>query len=90
MRNFYLNEGYYNVEISQTSANVIQDNDFNLTYNINAGKKFYFNNLNLNIPMDYNPDNFKFIQLLLDDMKDKPYSSNSINKLLNEIDSIAI
>jgi len=90
LRNFYLNEGYYNVEISQTSANVIQDNDFNLTYNINAGKKFYFNNLNLNIPMDYNPDNFKFIQLLLDDMKDKPYSSNSINKLLNEIDSIAI
>ena len=90
LKNFYLNEGYYNVEISQTSANVIQDNNFNLSYNINAGKKFFFNNLSLNIPSDYDLNNFKFIQLLLDDMKDKPYSSNSINNLLNEIDSIAI
>ncbi len=90
LKNFYLNEGYFNVKISQTSANIIQDNNFNLTYNINAGKKFFFNNLNLNIPTDYDPNNFKFIQLLLDDMKDKPYSSNSINKLLNEINNIAI
>jgi len=90
LENFYLNKGYYNVKISQTSANVIQDNKFNLIYNINAGKKFFFNNLNLNIPTDYDPDNFKLILLLLDDMKDKPYSLNSINNLLNEIDNIAI
>jgi outer membrane protein insertion porin family len=90
LKNFYLNEGYYNVKISQTSANIIQDNNFNLTYNINAGKKFFFNNLSLNIPTDYDPNNFKFIQLLLDDMKDKPYSLNRINNLLNEIDNIAI
>ena len=90
LKNFYLNEGYFNVKISQTSANVIQDNNFNLTYNINAGKKFFFNNLSLNIPTDYNPENFNFIQLLLDDMKDKPYSLNSINNLLTEIDNIAV
>ena len=90
LSNFYLNEGYYNVKISQTSANVIQDNNFNLTYNINAGKKFFFKGLSLNIPKDYDLNNFKFIQLLLDDMKDKPYSINRINELLNEIDNIAI
>ena len=75
---------------AETSANVIEENNFNLTYNINAGKKFYFKDLNLIIPSDYNPNNFKFIQLLLDDTKDKPYSLNSINSLLNEIDKIAI
>ena len=90
LKNFYLNEGYYNVKISQTSANVIEENNFSLTYNIDAGKKFFFNNLSLNIPTDYNPDNFRFIKLMLNDMKDKPYSSNSINNLLNEIDKIAI
>ncbi len=90
LKNFYLNEGYYNVKISQTSANVIQDNKFNLTYNINAGKKFFFNDLILNIPTDYDPSNFKFVQQLIDDMKGKPYSLNKINKLLNEIDNIAI
>ena len=90
LKNFYLNEGYFNVKISQTSANLIQDNNFNLTYNINAGRKFFFNDLSLNIPTDYDPDNFKFIRSLLDDMRDKPYSSNSINRLLNEIDNIAV
>ena len=58
LKNFYLNEGFYNVEISQTNANLIRDNHFNLNYNINAGKKFYFNNLNLNIPLDYDSNNF--------------------------------
>ena len=90
LKNFYLNQGYYNVKISQTNAKNIDDNYFSLTYNINAGKKFYFNNLRLNIPTDYDLANFRFIQLLLDDLKDKPYSSNSINNLLNEIDNIAL
>ena len=90
LKNFYLNEGYYNVKISQTSANIIQENNFNLTYNINAGKKFFFNDLSLILPTDYDPNNFKFIQLLLDDMKDKPYSLNRINEFLNEIDNIAV
>ena len=90
LKNFYLNEGYYEVKINQTSANVIKGNEFNLTYNIDAGKKFFFNNLKLTIPTDYDTENFNVIQLLLNEMKNKPYSSNSINKLLNEIDNIAI
>jgi outer membrane protein insertion porin family len=90
LKNFYLNEGYFNVKISQTSANINQENDFELTYNINAGKKFFFNDLNLTLPVDYDPKNFKSIQLLLNDMKGKPYSLNRINNLLNEIDNIAI
>ena len=90
LENFYLNEGYYNVKISQTIANVIKDNNFNLTYNIDAGEKFFFNDLVLNIPNDYDPNNFKLIQILLDEMKNKPYSLNSVNKLLNEVDNIAI
>ena len=90
LKNFYLNEGYYNVKISQTSANVIKDNNFNLIYNISAGKKYFFNDLSLNLPSDYDPKNFEFIKLLIDDMKNKPYSLNSINNLLNEIDKIAV
>jgi len=90
LKNFYLNEGYYNVKISQTNANIIQDNNFELTYNINAGKKFFFNNLKLTLPVDYDPNNFKSIQLFLDTLNDKPYSTNKINDLLNQIDNIAI
>ena len=90
LKNFYLNEGYFNVQISQTSANINHENDFELTYNINAGNKFFFNDLNLTLPVDYDPKNFKSIQLLLNDMRGKHYSLNRINNLLNEIDKIAI
>ena len=59
-----------------------------LTYDINAGDRYFFNDLNLIIP-DYNPKKFESIKLMIEDMKTKPYSINSINKLLNEIDQIA-
>ncbi len=90
LKNFYLNEGYFNVKIAQTNAHVIKDDNFDLTYNIDAGKKFFFNNLILNLPTDYDVNNFKLINSLLIDMKNKPYSSNRINNILNEIDNIAI
>ena len=89
LKNFYLNEGYYNVKITQSSASIIEDNNFLLTYNINAGDRYFFNDLNLIIPTDYNPKNFESIKLMIEDMKTKPYSNNRINKLLNEIDQIA-
>jgi outer membrane protein insertion porin family len=41
LKNFYLNEGYYNVKISQTSANIIQDNNFNLTTILTQEKNFF-------------------------------------------------
>ena len=53
-------------------------------------EKIFFNNLTLNLPTDYDINNFKFINSLLMDMKNKPYSSNRINNILNEIDNIAI
>ena len=89
LKNFYLNEGYYNVKITQSSASIIENNNFLLTYNINSGDRYFFNELSLVIPTDYNPDNFKSIEIMIEDIKTKPYSNNSINKLLNEIDKIA-
>ena len=32
IKEFYLNEGYYNVKITQSSASIIEDNNFLLTY----------------------------------------------------------
>ena len=89
LKNFYLNEGYYKVKITPSTANIIKDNNFMITYNIDAGEKFYFNEVNLIIPSDYNPTNFKGIQDELNNIKDTEYSFNKIEKLLNEIDKIA-
>ena len=88
--NFYRNKGYYNVKVKSSFAEFLDEGDFELTYNINAGKKFYFNNLKLNLPSDYDRNNFSKIDSLFDKLKNKSYSYNAIDKILKEVEFIAL
>jgi outer membrane protein insertion porin family len=88
LKNFYLNKGYYNVEINTSFAKLINKNEFELIYNINANKKIYFGNLKVVLPNDFEEENYKDLKKLLVDLKDKPYSLNSVDKILDEIDLI--
>ena len=90
LKNFYLNRGYYNVEINSSFAKMINDTEFELIYNINAGNKVYFNELFISYPEDFNEINYQKLKELLVDLNGKPYSINSVEKILNEIDQITI
>ena len=59
LKNFYLNKGFYNVVIENAFSQLVDDKYFSLTYNINAGKKFKFNELNLIIAEDFERKNFQ-------------------------------
>ena len=37
---------------------LIDQESFTLTFNINAGKKFYFGDLELDLPSDFDPNKF--------------------------------
>ena len=58
IRNFYLNKGYYQVEVNSSFAKLIGNDEFELVFNINPNIKFFFNNLSLSIPDDFSEDNF--------------------------------
>ena len=88
--NFYKNKGYYNVSVESSSAKVIDESNFELIFNINAGKKYYFGQIDLIIPDEYSPESFKKIINVKDKLKGKTYSLNKIKKILNEIDEIAL
>ena len=90
LRNFYLNNGYYNVEISSSFAKLINENEFELIYNINANKKIYFGELFLDLPTDFNLENFETVNTYFSDIKGKPYSINSIQKILEMIEETSI
>ena len=90
LKNFYLNKGYYNVEINSSFAKQVNEEEFELIYNINPNEKIFFNNLKLDIPKDFEKENFKKLEIVLNDLKGKPYSINSVNKILKEIDYITI
>jgi outer membrane protein insertion porin family len=90
LKNFYLNKGYYNVVISSSFAKVNKDNQFELIYNISPGQKIFFNDLNLNLPNDYDEQNFDRINKLFKDLKGEYYSLSQVEKILNEIENISI
>jgi len=90
LKNFYKNNGYYNVKINSSFAKQTDDNAFELIFNINPGSKIFFGNLDLNLPSDFDEKNFISIKKLFKKTKGKPYSINMIDEILEEIDSITM
>ena len=88
LKNFYLNQGYYDVVINSSFAKLISDDSFELIFNINANDKFYFGDLTISLPNDFQPENYQEIQMLLKNLKGEPYSINSVEKIINKIDLI--
>ena len=89
LENYYKNEGYYEVEILNSFAELNEQGSFKLVFNIDAGEKFFFNDLILTLPEDYNQNDFKDIEKTFKKLKGKNYSLNNVDKILNEIDKIA-
>ena len=88
--NFYKNKGYYNSNVVSSFANYLGDSEFELIYNINSGNKFFFNDITLKLPIDYDIENFEKLTKIFADLKGEKYSLISIDKILNEIDKIVL
>ncbi len=90
LKNFYLNKGYYDVIIDSSFAKLVNKNDFELIYNIKANEKFYFNDLSIDLPGDFNRDNFEEINDFLKKLKGKTYSVDIIEEILEELDKVTL
>jgi outer membrane protein insertion porin family len=90
LNNFYKNKGFYNVIIESSFANYLGNDEFEIIYNISSGEKFYFNEFDLNLPIDYERANFSQLDKIFKDLKGENYSLNSIDKILKEIDKIVL
>ena len=88
--NFYKNRGFFNVKIDSSFANYLGKDKFEIIYNISSGKKFYFNEFNLDLPIDYERANFDELNKVFGKFKGEIYSLNAIDKILKEIDKIVL
>ena len=88
--NFYKNRGFFNANIKSTTAVITNENQFELTFNINAGEKFYFNDISFvneeNLP-DETLSNF---QKKFSKLKNKKYSKKIINNLINDLNDYTL
>ena len=90
LKNFYMNNGFYNVNIESSYATFLGEDKFELIYNISPGKKYLLNDLTLKLPIDYDASNFKKLNLMLTDLKGQMYALDLIENILDEIDKTAL
>jgi len=91
LNNFYKNRGYFNVNIKSTTAIINDKNQFELVFNINAGKKYYFNDIIIARKNDeFLNENIKNYQKSFTKLKNKPYSQKKINNLVNQLNEFAL
>lgn len=89
LKNYYKNLGFYDVDIKDTFVELDKNGNFNLIYNINAGKYYFFNDLTIELPDYYQNKDFVKIQDKLSNLKGKKYSFDDFNSILLEIENIA-
>ncbi len=89
LTNYYRNLGYHKVKVLNSFAELKQNDSFKIVYNIDAGKKYFFNDFTLNLPSDYQEKDFSTITKIFSKLKGSIYSLDNINLILEEIDYIA-
>ena len=90
LKNFYLNKGFYNVEINSSYAKITGEDEFELIYNIEANPKLYFGKLNLDLPDDFSKSNYEDVVKFFKKLENETYSLNTVEDILEKIEIITI
>ncbi len=89
LENYYKNQGYYKVKVLNSFAELNDEDSFKLIFNVEAGKKFFFNDFKLILPEDYNESDFLKVEKIFKKLKNKNFSLDDVSLILTQIDRIA-
>ncbi len=90
LKNFYLNKGYYNVVINSSFAKILNNQSFELVFNINANSKLFFGDLKIDLPSDFSKSNYEEVEKFFNKLENEPYSINRIEDIIEKIEMITI
>ena len=90
LNNFYKNRGYFDVKIKSTTAIINDENQFELIFNINAGDKFFFNNVQIKDTKNIEIDDFSLFQEKFKELEGEKYSKKKIENLVNDLNDYAL
>ena len=89
LKDFYLNKGFFEAQIESVFVNVDNNNDFTLTFSINAGNKYKFGNFQIkNIAAQFKDQDINEVKTISDKLlRDEIYSTDIVRKLYKKIES---
>ena len=90
LKNFYLNKGYYNVVVNSSFAKMMNEQEFELVFNIEANPKLFFGELKLDLPNDFSKSNYSIIEKFFKKYENEHYSLFRVEKILEKIEEITI
>ena len=88
--NFYKNRGFFKANIKSTTAVITNENQFELIFNINAGEKFYFNDISFVNEENLPEQTISNFQKKFSKLKNKKYSKKIINNLINDLNDYTL
>ncbi len=90
LEDFYKNRGFYGVKIKSTFAIINNENQFELIFNINSGKKFYFDKIQIKETNNIQIDNLKLFEKRFSNLLGEKYSKTKIENLINDLNEYAL
>ena len=86
LKNFYLSEGYYDVQISNASINIVNDDQVDVVFSINAGNKYIVSDYLIDNDISFlNKNDVIQINSLIKKYINENYNQYKLNKLRNLI-----
>ncbi len=85
LKKYYQNQGYYNVKIKSSSAIINEQNQFEIIFNIDAGNKYYFNDISISKNLNFDTDRFNEFEKRFKKIKGKKYSKKIVNKIIDDL-----
>ena len=89
LKNYYKNVGYYEVDISSSNVEYSDGEGFVLTYTINAGKRYRFGKIFLDVDKALDASAFLSLEENFSEITGDYYSQRKLTKLLEKIDKLS-
>ena len=85
LKKYYQNRGYFDIKIKSATAQITNENQFELIFNINSGNKFFFNNIQILNKENYQIENIEIFEKQLKKLEGKEYSKKKIDSFIDEL-----
>ena len=90
LKNFYLNRGFFDIQIKSTTALLTEKNQFELIFNISSGKKYFFGDIKIDENNDLTTENLKKFKDKFKKLEGKRYSKKKVLNLIDEINNFTL